>query len=360
MTLEKIENLINVLSAKKILSKEEFRYLIDTRNTDASEYLFEKARICQHEVFGNKVYLRGIVEFSSYCKSNCLYCGLRRDNKYAERYRLSEDEILACCRQGYVFGFRTFVLQSGEDLTFSDKDICHLILRIKQEMPDVAITLSIGEKTKEQYQMFYDAGADRYLLRHETASPVLYQKMHPAEQTLANRIHCLYNLRDIGYQIGAGMMIQPPGQTTDDLITDLYFLYDLQPDMIGIGPFIPHHDTPFRSEAAGSVELTLYLLSILRLMFPNALIPATTALGTMDQKGKEKGILAGANVIMPNLSPKEVRGKYLLYDNKICTGENASQCSICMSGRMKSIGYETVIARGDAPGKGPHEAKMAL
>lgn len=360
MVQEKIQKLIDELFEKKILAKEDFRYLIDERNEKAAEYLFAKARIRQHEVFGNKVYLRGIVEFSSYCKSNCLYCGLRRDNEHAERYHLSEEEILACCRQGHAFGFRTFVLQSGEDLTYTDEDICHLILHIKQEMPDCAITLSIGEKTREQYQMYYDAGADRYLLRHETAAPELYKRMHPADQTLENRIRCLYDLKDIGYQIGAGMMIQPPGQTTEDLVTDLYFLHDLQPDMIGIGPFIPHHDTPFRDEPAGSVELTLYMLGILRLMFPKALIPATTALGTIDQKGREKGILAGANVIMPNLSPKEVRGKYLLYNNKICTGEDASQCSLCMAGRMKSIGYETVITRGDAPGKGPHTAKMAL
>ena len=360
MVPEKIKNLIDELFTNGILAREDFKYLIDHRDAEGAEYLFSKARIRQHEVFGNQVYLRGIVEFSSCCKSNCLYCGIRRDNEKAQRYHLSEEEILGCCRQGYAFGFRTFVLQSGEDLTYSDEDICHIILRIKQEMPDVAVTLSIGEKTREQYQMYYDAGADRYLLRHETASPELYKKMHPADQTLENRIRCLHDLRDIGYQIGAGMMIQPPGQTTDDLVTDLYFLNDLQPHMIGIGPFIPHHDTPFRDEPAGSVELTLYMLGILRLMFPKALIPATTALGTIDQKGREKGILAGANVIMPNLSPKEVRGKYLLYNNKICTGEDASQCSLCMSGRMKSIGYTTVIARGDAPGKGPHAAKMAL
>lgn len=360
MVQEHIKNLIDELFEKGILPKDDFKYLIDHRDEEAAEYLFSKSRIRQKEVFGNQVYLRGIVEFSSYCKSNCLYCGLRRDNEHAERYHLTEDEILACCRQGHAFGFRTFVLQSGEDLTYTDEDICHIILRIKKEMPDCAVTLSIGEKTREQYQMYYDAGADRYLLRHETASPQLYAKMHPTDQTLENRIRCLYDLRDIGYQIGAGMMIQPPGQTTDDLVTDLYFLHDLQPYMIGIGPFIPHHDTPFRDEKAGSVELTLYMLGILRLMFPKALIPATTALGTIDQKGREKGILAGANVIMPNLSPKEVRGKYLLYNNKICTGEDASQCSLCMAGRMKSIGYETVITRGDAPGKGPHESKMAL
>jgi biotin synthase len=356
----KAENkeLIDQLYQKQILSKEGFMKLIDQRDEETAAYLFAKARTVQKQIFGNTVYIRGIVEFSSYCRSNCLYCGIRRDNRKAERYRLSEEDILACCRQGHAFGFRTFVLQSGEDLFYTDEMLCHLIRSIKQEMPDSAITLSIGEKKREQYQKYYDAGADRYLLRHETASPSLYAKLHPSDQTLANRMRCLQDLKEIGYQVGAGMMIQSPGQHTEDLVTDLYYLKDLQPDMIGIGPFIPHHDTPFCAEPAGSAELSLYMIGILRLMFPNALLPATTALGTIDQKGREKGILAGANVIMPNLSPKAVRGKYLLYNNKICTGEDASLCSACISNRMRSIGYQTVISRGDAPGKMPHSANV--
>lgn len=351
------KDLIDTLYQDQNLDEDAFRYLIDHRYDDQS-YLFEKARERQMEVFGKNVYFRGIIEFSSYCKCDCFYCGLRRSNANAERYHLRKEEILECCSAGYAFGFRTFVLQSGEDLSYSDRDICDIVSSIKNTYQDCAVTLSIGEKTKGQYQMYYDAGCDRYLLRHETASKSLYQKLHPSFQTMENRMRCLYDLKEIGYQVGAGMMLQTPFQTTDDLIQDLIFLKELDPHMIGIGPFIPHHDTPFRNDPAGDLETTLFFLAILRLMFPKALIPSTTALGTIDPLGREKGILAGANVIMPNLSPKDVRSKYLLYDGKICIDEEAAMCNLCMSGKINHIGYNVIKGRGDYPGFQRKEKKV--
>lgn len=340
---------IDALYADGAMDRAELRALIDERDEDSAAYLFARARSRQREHFGRAVYLRGLVEFTSFCRNDCLYCGLRRSNRSCERYRLTEEQILSCCRQGYALGFRTFVLQGGEDMRYSDGDICRIVSAIKADHPDCAVTLSIGERSRESYEAYYRAGADRYLLRHEAADPALYARLHPPELTLANRVRCLYDLKDIGYQIGAGMMLQAPGQTTDDIVTDLLFLRELQPDMIGIGPFIPHRDTPFRDMPAGTAELTLFMIGVLRLMFPEALIPATTALGTIDPRGREKGILAGANVVMPNLSPTDVRGKYLLYDGKICTGDEAAECRACMQGRIRSVGYETVVARGDAP-----------
>ncbi len=317
---------------------------------DVSRYLSEKARIRQQEHFGNAVYLRGLIEFTNYCRNDCYYCGIRRSNKNCQRYHLTKEEILACCEMGYDLDFRTFVLQGGEDMSYSDADICGIISMIKTRFPDCAVTLSIGERESSSYQKYYDAGADRYLLRHETADPQHYAMLHPASLTLEHRIRCLFELKRIGYQVGAGMMLQSPGQKTEHLIRDLRFLQELQPEMIGIGPFIPHRDTPFWNEPAGTAQMTLHMISILRLMFPKALIPATTALGSIDPMGREKGILAGANVVMPNLSPAGVRDKYLLYDGKICTGDEAAECRSCMSARIRSVGYEVEIGRGDAPG----------
>ena len=316
---------------------------------EAGAHLFALARRRQQETFGHSVYLRGLIEFTNYCRNDCLYCGLRRSNRNCDRYRLTEEEILDCCRKGHDLGFRTFVLQGGEDLSYADDDICRIVSAIKKQHPDCAVTLSIGEKSREAYQKYREAGADRYLLRHETADPAHYGKLHPAELSFENRRRCLFDLKDLGYQVGAGMMVGAPYQTVGNLVTDLLFLKELEPHMIGIGPFIPHKDTPFRAEPAGSVRMTLLLLGILRLMFPKVLLPATTALGTLDPLGREKGILAGANVIMPNLSPSAVRGKYLLYDGKICTGDEAAECRSCMQQRMKSIGYEVQVSRGDAP-----------
>ncbi len=340
---------IEALFETGTLPREELRALIDERDEASGEYLFAKARQRREEHFGNRVYLRGLVEFTSFCRNDCLYCGLRRSNRSCERYRLTPEEILSCCRTGYGLGFRTFVLQGGEDMAFSDGDICRIVASIKTEFPDCAVTLSIGERSRASYQSYFDAGADRYLLRHETADPDHYAMLHPPELSLENRLRCLYDLRDIGFQVGAGMMLGAPYQTTDHIVTDLLFLRDLRPDMIGVGPFIPHKDTPFRDRTPGTAEQTIFLLGVLRLMFPEVLLPATTALGTIDPRGREKGLLAGANVIMPNLSPVDVRGKYLLYDGKICTGDEAAECRACLEGRIRSVGMEPVVARGDAP-----------
>lgn len=340
--------LINTLAQNKILPKEELLILLTHhKDTSLSNYLFENARKTSLAHFGNKVYTRGLIEFTNYCKNDCYYCGIRKSNLNAQRYRLTKEDILNCCASGYELGFRTFVLQGGEDNFYSDAAICDIVSSIKTAYPDCAITLSIGEKSYNAYLSYYQAGADRYLLRHETANYAHYSKLHPPTLSAKNRQHCLYMLKDIGYQVGAGLMVGSPYQSLDLLTKDLLFLKELQPHMIGIGPFIPHQDTPFKEQPQGTLELTLFMLGILRLMFPNVLLPATTALGTIDPTGREKGILAGANVVMPNLSPIGVRKKYSLYDNKICTGEEAAECRQCLNLRMKKIGYEIVVDRGD-------------
>jgi len=340
-----VRKLIDRLAEEHKLSKEEWIALIENRRE--KDYLSHLARQAQKKYYGNKVFTRGLIEFTNYCKNNCYYCGIRKGNKNASRYRLGAEEILDCCKQGYELGFRTFVLQGGEDGYYTDDKLVELISLIKNKYSDCALTLSVGEKKKDSYLRFYKAGADRYLLRHETADMEHYRKLHPPELELSNRKDCLWNLKEIGYQVGCGFMVGSPGQTPETLAEDMMFITQLQPDMVGIGPFVPHHDTPFAGESQGSVEETLYLLSLLRLLKPNLLLPATTALGTIDREGREKGILAGANVVMPNLSPVTVRKKYELYDNKICTGDEAAECRMCLSSRMESIGYQLVIDRGD-------------
>ncbi len=313
-------------------------------------YLYEKARATAQIHYGKNVYLRGLIEFTNYCKNDCYYCGIRCSNKNAERYRLSEDDILNCCNQGYELGFRTFVLQGGEDPYYSDDMICELVLSIKKAHPDCAVTLSIGEKERESYQAYFDAGADRYLLREETSDAWHYRYLHPESLSMAHRQNCLKVLKSIGYQVGCGIMVGSPMQRPEYIIEDLRFMQELNPEMIGIGPFIPHKDTRFSDESAGTLNDTLHLLSVLRLMFPSVLLPATTALGTIHPLGREMGIKAGANVVMPNLSPTDVRGKYLLYDGKICTGDEAAECRMCMQRRIESTGYHVEISRGDHVG----------
>ncbi len=342
-----MKKLIDKLEATSVLSKEEYIFLIKNFDKDISEYLFEKARRIRHQYYGKDVYVRGLIEFTSYCKNDCLYCGLRCSNKNAERYRLSKDDILECCKNGYQLGFRTFVLQGGEDPYFTDDKMIDIISTIKSLFPDCALTLSVGEKSFESYKAFFNAGADRYLLRHETADNDHYAKLHPSEMSALNRKHCLYDLKRIGYQVGCGFMVGSPYQTSENLADDMLFIKELQPQMIGIGPFISQHDTPFACKKNGTLELTLFMLGLLRLTVPYALIPSTTALGTIHPLGREKGILAGANVVMPNLSPVSVRKKYLLYDNKICTGDEAAECKNCLQMRMSSIGYKVVVSRGD-------------
>lgn len=343
-----MKSLIDKLEKNRVLSKEEYTELIGNYNSEISEYLFEKARNVRHQYYGKDIYIRGLIEFTNYCKNDCLYCGIRYSNKNADRYRLTKDEILNCCKNGYELGFRTFVLQGGEDLYFTDDIMVDIIKNIKQIYPDCALTLSIGEKSYESYLAYFNAGADRYLLRHETANNEHYGKLHPHNLSPENRKKCLYDLKKIGYQVGCGFMAGSPYQTAENLAEDMLFIKELQPQMVGIGPFIAQHDTPFRNMQNGTLELTLFMLGLIRLTLPNVLLPSTTALGTIHPKGRELGILAGANVVMPNLSPTTVRKKYLLYDNKICTGDEAAECRYCMQKRMESIGYHVVVSRGDA------------
>ena len=327
--------------------RDELIYLLKSITGDEREALRRNAQEVAQAHFGNKIFIRGLIEISSCCKNDCLYCGIRRSNKNAVRYRLSREDILGCCDKGYSLGFRTFVLQGGEDSHFTDDLLCGLITEIKRRCPDCAITLSLGERSFDSLQRLYDAGADRYLLRHETACKAHYERLHPSGMSFDNRIGTLYKLKEIGYQTGAGFMVGSPFQTPENLADDLLFIRALQPQMCGIGPFVPHKDTVFRGMEHGSLDLTLTLLSIIRLMNPDILLPATTALGTIDFRGRELGILHGANVVMPNLSPAAHRKDYSLYDNKICTGEEAAECLNCLKGRMRSIGYEIVNSRGD-------------
>ena len=329
------------------ITREELEMILHTQNPLVTEELRRRAQQTAKAIYGNKIYVRGLIEFTNYCKNNCYYCGIRCGNEKAQRYRLTMDQILSCCESGWELGFRTFVLQGGEDPYFTDEKIVDIVKKIRNSYPDCAITLSIGEKTKESYRLYKEAGADRYLLRHETANEDHYRHLHPEQMSLANRNQCLRNLKELGYQTGAGFMVGAPGQTLECLAEDLIFLKELNPEMVGIGPFIPHHDTKFADEPAGSVELTLFLLSVLRIILPKCLLPATTALGTADPKGREKGLLAGANVVMPNLSPVKDRKKYELYDNKICTGDEAAECRVCLKNRVKSVGFELVEDRGD-------------
>ena len=342
-----ISFIINKLTKTGSLTRDEIIPLLENLTPEIRQTLAERASSVAREHYGNKVFVRGLIEFTNYCKNDCYYCGIRCGNKNAERYRLSKEEIVGCASYGYDLGFRTIVLQGGEDSYYKDELMADIIRAIKEAHPDCAVTLSIGEKSYESYKAFFDAGADRYLLRHETADFDHYAKLHPANLSAENRQQCLYNLKKIGFQTGAGFMVGSPYQTYENIADDLLFLKKLDPEMVGIGPFIPHKDTVFADFKAGGLELTLALLSIIRLMLPTVLLPATTALGTIAPNGRELGILAGANVVMPNLSPVGVRKKYALYDNKICTGEEAAECMNCLKNRISNIGYEIVTDRGD-------------
>ncbi|MFA9378064.1 MAG: [FeFe] hydrogenase H-cluster radical SAM maturase HydE [Lachnotalea sp.] len=342
-----MKKLIDKLAINRELKFDEYVNLLTGIDNQSQEYLHNMAVEKSKEYYGNTVYVRGLIEFTNHCKNDCYYCGIRKSNPSAMRYRLTKEEILECCKEGYELDFRTFVLQGGEDGYYTDQLMVEIISAIKEKYSDCALTLSIGEKSYESYLQYYKAGADRYLLRHETANETHYSKLHPDNLTAENRRKCLYDLKKIGYQVGCGIMVGSPYQTIQNIAQDLVFMKELSPQMVGIGPFISHTDTPFKDFQNGSVDMTLNLISIIRLMLPNILIPATTALGTLDNKGREKGILAGANVLMPNLSPTSVRKKYMLYDNKICTGDEAAQCKQCLKRRIDGIGYEIVTHRGD-------------
>ena len=342
-----MKSIIEKLCAGDNISDSELKALIVSDDAQTAELLREKADQIRRKYYGRKVFLRGLIEISSYCKNNCLYCGIRRENSDADRYRLSYDDIMSCCQNGYELGFRTFVMQGGEDKFYDDNFMCRVITDIKTKYPDCAVTLSLGERSKQSYKRMKDAGADRYLLRHEAADEELYKQLHPKDMSLKNRKDCLFTLKRLGYQVGAGFMVGAPFQTAEHLIADIRFLQELHPEMIGIGPFIPHHSTPFADKPKGTLELTLRLLGILRLMFPYVLLPATTALGTVSPIGRELGLKTGCNVVMPNLSPVMVRSKYELYDDKICTGEEAAECRFCLQKRIESAGYEVASERGD-------------
>ena len=334
------------ISRIKEFNDDELKQLIEY-DESINQDLIKLADAVRREYYGDKVYLRGLIEFTNYCKNDCYYCGIRCGNRKANRYRLSKEEILTACKEGYELGYRTFVLQGGEDGHYTDEIICDIVSSIRSKYEDCAITLSIGERSKSSYKAYFDAGANRYLLRHETADKAHYGKLHPDVMSLDNRKRCLYELKEIGFQVGSGFMVGSPYQTTECLVEDIRFLQDLEPDMIGIGPFISHKDTPFKNCENGSARLTLRLISILRLLFPYVLLPSTTALGTISPTGRELGLQAGANVVMPNLTPVRYRQQYELYDNKICTGEEAAECRGCLEKRIEAAGYRAVTDRGD-------------
>ena len=346
-----MKKLIDRLAAEHDLPDRDLLALITLDDPETESYLARRAAAARETVYGRDVFIRGLIEFSNYCKNDCYYCGIRRSNACAQRYRLTREEILECCRAGWELGFRTFVLQGGEDPYFTRERIRELVLAIKAQHPDCAVTLSVGECDRETYQDWFDAGADRYLLRHETADPTLYRHLHPENQTLANRLRCLRDLREIGYQVGCGFMVGSPGQTPEMLLADLRYIQQLRPHMVGIGPFIPHKDTPFKNEPAGTAEMTLRLLAIIRLLQPDVLLPATTALSTLQGDGRLRGMEYGANVVMPNLSPQSVRKKYALYDNKAATGEEAAESVARLRASVESIGFRVVCDRGDWKGE---------
>lgn len=344
--MDRVKGLIDELYEKEDLSDEGLLAIIENMSAESAGYLFEKALAKKSLFYKDTVYMRGLIEFTNYCKQNCAYCGIQGKNSKVDRYRLSKEMILNCCEEGYALGYRTFVMQGGEDPFFTDEILCDIVSTIKAQFPDCAITLSVGERSKESYAALKAAGADRYLLRHETATKELYDALHPG-MSFENRRACLYTLKELGFQVGAGFMVGLPNQTAKDLVADLRFIKTLEPEMVGIGPYIPHDETPLKGSKGGTVEETLVMVALARLLLPKALLPSTTAMGTLDPKGREKALKAGANVVMPNLSPTDVREKYELYKDKICTGDDPAHCRQCIEGRIKSAGFRVDMGRGD-------------
>ncbi len=343
-----VEKLIKKLISERSLSLSEYERLIKERTAEAAEYLAENADRIRREHYGNSVYVRGLIEISNICKNDCYYCGIRKSNSNCSRYRLTRDEILACCDEGYKTGFRTFVMQGGEDGWYTDDILCEIISEIKSRYPDCAVTLSLGERSYESYKRLREAGADRYLLRHETADGLHYSRLHPENMSFEKRMECLRSLKSLGFQTGCGFMVGSPFQTEKNLALDLKFIEEFSPEMCGIGPFIPHSETPFSDMPSGSIELTCFLLSVIRIICPKILLPSTTALASLDKDGHIKGIRCGANVIMPNLSPFSVREKYMLYNNKAFSGSESAQQLKLLSEKLSASGYEIVLQRGDA------------
>ena len=344
-----MKELIERLAQGNILNAIDFGQLLKCAATDQNvlQLLRDNAVRTARAQFGLGIYIRGLIELSSFCRCDCLYCGLRRSNRNADRYRLSHEEVMACCKEGYALGFRTFVLQGGEDGTHTDEWLVNLITDMRTTYPDVAITLSLGERTEESYRRLKEAGANRYLLRHEAANEELYASLHPSSKGLRHRLECLEALKSCGYQTGMGMMIGVKGQTIDHIVEDLLLIQQMQPEMVGIGPFLPHKATPLGEEPAGELNLVLATIAIVRLMLPTALLPSTTALATLTPRGRLEGILSGANVVMPNLSPSDVRAKYAIYENKASWGKEAAEGLSALDNELQTIGYHIDYARGD-------------
>lgn len=341
------QKLIQKLKETHSLTSEEWEQLFLTYTKEDLDYAAALSQEIAVQEFGKKIFFRGIIEFSNFCKNDCYYCGIRKSNRACQRYRLELEDILTCCQEGYENGFRTFVLQSGEDAHFDDSRMCEIVKTMKIRFPDCAVTLSLGERSRASYEALKEAGADRYLLRHETADEAHYQLLHPKRQTLSNRMKCLRELKALGYQTGCGIMIGSPGQSAKTLAEDMKFIESFQPEMIGIGPFLPHQDTPFRDKEKGTSDLTLFVLALCRIMLPRVMLPATTALETLEPDGRKQGVLAGCNVVMPNLSPLSVRKKYMLYDEKAGTESSAAEGIAALRKQMQEIGYEVVVGRGD-------------
>lgn len=344
-----MRELIDKLNECHQLEKGEWERLLSGYSDDDADYAAKLASGIRDKVYGKNVFIRGLIEISSYCKNDCLYCGIRKSNRSALRYRLTKEEILSCCSEGWRLGFRTFVLQGGEDLWYSDSRMADIVSSIRRKFADCAITLSLGERPKQSLKLLFDAGADRYLLRQESANSAHYSLLHPPEMQLETRLRCLYDLKEIGYQVGCGFMVGSPFQTASTIADDMVFIRQLEPQMVGIGPFLPHSQTPFKDKSAGSVKLCCFLLSLIRIMLPDVLLPATTALSSADEDGRIKGILAGANVVMPNLSPPSVRKKYKLYDNKKSFGAESAGGLDMLRKSFKQYGFNIPITRGDSP-----------
>lgn len=344
---ERVFDLLDKLKNERKLQKEEFLYILDNINIDSFVYLKKLSRAVTDTTYGKSVYLRGLIEISNYCSRSCNYCGIRRENDQVNRYRLTKEEILNSCKIGYDLGFKTFVMQGGEDNYFTKEVLSDIISTIKEHYPDVAVTLSIGERSFEDYQAFYDAGADRFLLRHEAYSKRLYEHLHPSSMSYHNRIECVKNLKEIGFQAGIGMMVGSPSQTNEDLAEDLIFMQELLPAMCGIGPYISHPNTPFKNEETGNPKHTLVMVALARLILPKALLPATTALATLDKEIRLEALRLGANVVMPNLTPLEPRKSYEIYQGKKISGSEAAEEMKNIIEEIENIGLKVDHVRGD-------------
>ncbi len=344
------KKIIDKLNNTHTLTTCQYRHLVKNYSEEALRYIAPLALSAKRKVYGDDIFIRGLIEITNICKNDCLYCGIRASNKNCVRYRLEKDEILSCCKSGYELGFRTFVLQGGEDMYYTDEILCDIVSTIKDVYPDCAVTLSMGERSPDSYKKLKNAGADRYLLRHETASEKHYRKLHPKIMELDNRMMCLETLKSLGYQTGCGFMVGSPYQKTNHIAKDLKFIETFSPQMCGIGPFIPHKDTPFADFPAGDADFCCYLLAIIRLIKPNILLPATTALATLSEDGRTKAVMCGANVVMPNLSPEDAKKNYNLYNGKKSSGTEAGEHIEMLKKQLLTCGARIVCNRGDMKG----------